>query len=254
MPPVARIVTRRSNFAGGKIVGALGATTRGTTAPFDAQSLETLRLVAEQAGLAITKDRLLKQVEARVQALEQASRHKDDFLALLSHELHTPLNAILSFGQMPADEQLTNPLDVQQAVDDIIVSGRLLLVQVNDLLDMARIEAGQITVEWADVPLAPLLHACKRVVAPLLFVAKRRQRAKRLSPQQSLPAVTHELWCPQNEHLCLCVLGTGKDCFQITEEPAWYCERITYRAGYPRLTHDPEVKTWPVGWLDEEGP
>jgi len=249
MPPVARIVTLRSNFAGGKIVGALEA-----TAPFDAQPLETLRLVAEQGGLAITKDRLLKPVEAHVQALEQVSRHKGDSLALLSHELRAPFNAILGFGQMPTDEQLTDLLDVQQAVDGIIVSERLLLAQVNDLIDMARIEAEQMTVEWAEVPLAPLLHACEYVVAPLLSVAKRRQRAKRLSPQQSLPAVTHQLWCPQNEHLCLCVLGTGKNCFQITEEPAWYGERITYRAGYPRLTHDPEVKTWPVGWLDEEGP
>lgn len=175
-------------FAGGEIVGALGAAARGTTAPFDAQALETLRLVAEQAGLAITNDRLLKQVEAQVQALEQASRHKDDFLASLSHELRTPLNAILGFGQMLADEQLTDPVDVQQAVDDIIVSGRLLLAQVNDLLDMARIEAGQMTVEWADVPLAPLLHACERVVAPLM-AAKRQHFTLYFPEGNSLPPV-----------------------------------------------------------------
>jgi len=161
-------------FAGNETVGVLGAAVRGETAPLDAQSLETMRLVAEQAGLAITKDRLLKQVEAQVRALEQASRHKDDFLASLSHELRTPLNAILGFGEMLTDGLLTDPDEARQAMEDIVGSGRLLLEQVNNLLDMARVEAGQLTVLWSDVSLPPLLHTCERVLLPL--VAAKQQR------------------------------------------------------------------------------
>lgn len=172
--------------AGNETVGVLGAAARGETPPFDAQSLETMRLVAEQAGLAITKDRLLKQVEAQVRALEQASRHKDDFLASLSHELRTPLNAILGFGEMLTDGLLTDPDEAHQAMEDIVGSGRLLLEQVNNLLDMARVEAGQLTVLRSDVPLPPLLYTCERVLLPLI-TAKRQRLCVLLSPD--LPPV-----------------------------------------------------------------
>ena len=109
------------------------------------QSLTTLELVAEQAGLAITKDRLLRQVRAQVQELEEANRHKDDFLASLSHELRTPLNAILGFGRLIADGLIDDADELREAAEDIVASGELLLAQVNDLLDMARVGAGRMT-------------------------------------------------------------------------------------------------------------
>ncbi len=160
--------------AAGEVVGLLSAGARAETAPFDARALATLELVAEQAGLAITKDRLLRRVEAQVAQLEEANRHKDDFLASLSHELRTPLNAILGFGRLIADGLIDDPEERHEAAEDIVASGELLLAQVNDLLDMARIGAGQMTFALEAVALEGVVRSSERVIAPL--VAAKRQR------------------------------------------------------------------------------
>ncbi len=159
--------------AAGEVAGVLIAGARGETPPFDAESLTILELVAEQAGQAITKDRLLRQVRTQVQELEDANRHKDDFLASLSHELRTPLNAILGFGRLIADGLITDGDDLHEAADDIVASGELLLAQVNDLLDMARIGAGRVSLGADAVDVADVVHGCERVLAPL--VAAKRQ-------------------------------------------------------------------------------
>jgi signal transduction histidine kinase len=154
--------------AAGEIVGLLAAAARGGTAAFDAQSLATLELVAEQAGLAITKDRLLRRVEAQVRELEAANRHKDDFLASLSHELRTPLNAILGFGRLIADDLIEDRAELREAAEDIVASGELLLAQVNDLLDMARVGAGRMEVAQEAVDLGMVVRSSERVLAPLI--------------------------------------------------------------------------------------
>jgi PAS domain S-box-containing protein len=167
--------------AEGEVAGVLVAGARAGTPPFDAQSLTTLELVAEQAGLAITKDRLLRQVRAQVQELEEANRHKDDFLASLSHELRTPLNAILGFGRLIADGLIDDGDELHEAADDIVASGELLLAQVNDLLDMARVGAGRMSLGADAVDVADVVHGCERVVAPLI-AAKRQELRVHIPP------------------------------------------------------------------------
>ncbi len=158
--------------AAGAIVGLLAAGARAAMPLLDTQSLATLELVAEQAGQAITKDRLLRQVRAQVVALEEANRHKDDFLASLSHELRTPLNAILGFGRLISDGLLRDADELHIAAEDIVTSGELLLTQVNDLLDMARVRAGQITAYWERVNVAECVRASERVLTPLVAAKK----------------------------------------------------------------------------------
>jgi PAS domain S-box-containing protein len=171
--------------AEGAVVGVLVAGARAATPPFDAQSLTTLELVAEQAGLAITKDRLLRQVEAQVRELEEANRHKDDFLASLSHELRTPLNAILGFGRLIADGLIDDPNELHEAAEDIVASGDLLLAQVNDLLDMARVGAGRMTVGAEAVDITDVCRSCERVLSPLI-TAKRQELAIHIPPETPL--------------------------------------------------------------------
>jgi PAS domain S-box-containing protein len=168
--------------AEGAVVGVLVAGSRAETPPFDHQSLTTLELVAEQAGLAITKDRLLRQVKAQVQELEEANRHKDDFLASLSHELRTPLNAILGFGRLIADGLIDDPHELHEAAEDIVASGNLLLAQVNDLLDMARVGAGRMVVGAEAVDIGDVCRSCERVLSPLI-AAKRQELAIHIPPQ-----------------------------------------------------------------------
>ncbi len=171
--------------AEGTVVGVLVAGARDGTPSFDAQSLTTLELVAEQAGLAMTKDRLLRQVKAQVRELEEANRHKDDFLASLSHELRTPLNAILGFGRLIADDLIDDPDELHEAAEDIVASGELLLAQVNDLLDMARVGAGRMTVGAEAVDVADVCRSCERVLAPLV-AAKRQELVIGVPPETPL--------------------------------------------------------------------
>jgi signal transduction histidine kinase len=82
--------------------------------------------------------------------LESASRHKSEFLANMSHELRTPLNAILGFSQV-LEKRLFGELNEKQEeyVGDILSSGNHLLSLINDVLDLSKVEAGQIELEMA---------------------------------------------------------------------------------------------------------
>jgi signal transduction histidine kinase len=91
--------------------------------------------------------------------LEQVSQHKSEFLANMSHELRTPLNAIIGFADVLQDE-LFGPLNEKQAeyVGDIIDAGRQLLALINDILDLAKAEAGHIDLEVSDVAVDDLVR------------------------------------------------------------------------------------------------
>ena len=92
------------------------------------------------------------------EALEAASRHKSEFLANMSHELRTPLNAIIGFSQV-LKEQMFGELNAAQAeyVDDILSSGEHLLNLINDILDLAKVEAGRMELQPTSFALPGLL-------------------------------------------------------------------------------------------------
>ena len=91
--------------------------------------------------------------------LEVASRHKSEFLANMSHELRTPLNAIIGFSQV-LRQRLFGPLNAKQEeyVDDILASGNHLLGLINDVLDLSKVEAGQVELEVATFSLREALE------------------------------------------------------------------------------------------------
>ena len=80
--------------------------------------------------------------------LEIASQHKSEFLANMSHELRTPLNAIIGFSEV-LSERLFGEMNDKQAeyVGDITDSGRHLLLLINDILDLSKIEAGRMELD-----------------------------------------------------------------------------------------------------------
>ena len=92
--------------------------------------------------------------------LETTSRHKSDFLATMSHELRTPLNAIIGFSEV-LQQQMFGELNERQLayVDDVLAAGRHLLSLINDILDLAKIEAGRMDLELSEVPIADLLRS-----------------------------------------------------------------------------------------------
>ena len=101
----------------------------------------------------------LEQLDEKSRELETASRHKSQFLANMSHELRTPLNAILGFSQLLRGE-VYGDLNAKQEeyLDDILTSANHLLALINDILDLSKVEAGQIELDVAPFSLREALE------------------------------------------------------------------------------------------------
>ncbi|MGH3078606.1 MAG: HAMP domain-containing sensor histidine kinase, partial [Gaiellaceae bacterium] len=101
----------------------------------------------------------MAELDEKSRELEAASLHKSEFLANMSHELRTPLNAVLGFSQVLRDE-LFGELNERQKgyVDDIHSSGNHLLSLINDVLDLSKVEAGQVELEIAPFSLQEALE------------------------------------------------------------------------------------------------
>jgi two-component system, NtrC family, sensor kinase len=101
----------------------------------------------------------LEQLAEKSRELEVASRHKSEFLANMSHEVRTPLNAIVGFSQV-LREKLFGPLNEKQEeyLDDILSSANHLLSLINDILDLSKVEAGEVGLEVAPFSLGEALE------------------------------------------------------------------------------------------------
>lgn len=102
-------------------------------------------------------------------AAETANSHKSDFLARVSHEIRTPLNAIIGFSEMMSEERfgpIGSPRYLEYA-HDIGNSGKHVLDIVNDLLDISKIEAGQVDLEFTAVALNDHLAECVSMLQPM---------------------------------------------------------------------------------------
>jgi PAS domain S-box-containing protein len=99
-------------------------------------------------------------------AAEKASRAKSDFLSAMSHELRTPLNAILGFAQLM--ESSTPPPTVAQTrnLEQILKAGWYLLELINEILDLALIESGKVTLSKEPVSLTEVMLECRAMVEP----------------------------------------------------------------------------------------
>ncbi|MGA9462042.1 MAG: histidine kinase dimerization/phospho-acceptor domain-containing protein, partial [Terracidiphilus sp.] len=108
----------------------------------------TAELVAAQKKVEDYSESILRAKED----IERASRFKDQFLSTMSHELRTPLNAVLGFSELLSDDRY-GPLTERQAryVNHIHTSGQHLLRLINDILDLSKIEAGRLQLNFEDV-------------------------------------------------------------------------------------------------------
>jgi PAS domain S-box-containing protein len=116
----------------------------------------------------VTQQAAHEQLRNDKEAAERASRAKSEFLSRVSHELRTPLNGILGFAQLMAIDR-AHPLATDQArrLDSVLRAGRHLLELINDMLDLARIEQEDFSLQRAPVNLATALEACFSLIQPL---------------------------------------------------------------------------------------
>jgi GAF domain-containing protein len=136
---------REDHLLGGLVMN------RKSAGEFAPEVIELLKTFATQSALAIQNARLFREIEDKSRQLEVASQHKSEFLANMSHELRTPLNAIIGFSEVLA-ERLFGEVNDKQAeyLADILESGRHLLSLINDILDLSKIEAGRMELNFSD--------------------------------------------------------------------------------------------------------
>jgi signal transduction histidine kinase/CheY-like chemotaxis protein len=139
-----------------RIIGSL-VVRRKATGDFTEEALDLLETFASQSALALLNAQLFTALQERSAQLEVASRHKSEFLASMSHELRTPLNAVLGFSEVLLERMFGDINEKQEEyLRDIHNSGKHLLELLNEILDLSKVEAGQMELEFTslDVPAA----------------------------------------------------------------------------------------------------
>jgi len=151
----------------GDVVGAL-VVRRKQPGEFPKSTVDLVETFADQSVLAIQNARLFREIEEKSRELEIASKHKSQFLANMSHELRTPLNAILGYTELILDSIYGEPTEkVRTVLERLQANGKHLLGLINDVLDLSKIEAGQLTLSLDDYSLSDVVHGVVSAVEPL---------------------------------------------------------------------------------------
>jgi len=141
------------------ILGAL-AVLRRDAADFAPTTVSLMQTFADQSVIAMHNAELFREVEERGQQLQVANEHKSQFFANMSHELRTPLNAVLGYAELLVDG-LYGPMPEKaiEVLERVQANGRHLLGLINDVLDISKIEAGQLTLSMADYSLRSVIES-----------------------------------------------------------------------------------------------
>jgi signal transduction histidine kinase len=141
---------------------------RTTVRPFTDKQIELVTAFADQAAIAIENVRLFDEIQNKSRQLEEASQHKSQFLANMSHELRTPLNAILGYAELMADGAYGDPSEKMLGIlKRLEANGKHLLGLINDVLDLSKIEAGQLILELSDYCFQDITQTVRSTLEPL---------------------------------------------------------------------------------------
>lgn len=159
-------------------IGTLGAALVGSLEGFRSSraELERAKKTLEERVAARTAElaRVNQELKRRAEELAAASRSKDEFLTNVSHELRTPLNSIIGLTQLVRDGLTDSPEETRQFLDQVLLSSRHLLTLINDVLDLAKLEAGKVQLDLSEVDPADVVDDVLKIVEPLALQKKLR--------------------------------------------------------------------------------
>jgi signal transduction histidine kinase len=167
-----------------RIVGAL-VVRRKAAGELPKSTIDLLQTFAAQSVLAIQNARLFNEIRVKSHELEVASQHKSQFLANMSHELRTPLNAILGYTELVLDSIYGDvPERMRSVLKRVQSNGKHLLGLINDVLDLSKIEAGQLQLSLEDYSIRDVVHSVFTLVEPL---AEEKHLALKVELPDDLP-------------------------------------------------------------------
>ena len=170
----------------GRVIGGLSVRRKAAGA-FPQPIVDLLQTFATQSVIAIQNARLFREIDEKSRQLEVASKHKSQFLANMSHELRTPMNAVLGYTDLILDNIFGDvPEAIRDTLERVKANGHHLLGLINDVLDLSKIEAGQLVLSLSDYSMGEVVHAAVSAVESL--AAEKKLALKATVPADLPPA------------------------------------------------------------------
>lgn len=167
-----------------RIVGTLMVRRR-QPGKFRKDIVDLMQPFASQSALAIQNARLFREIEEKSRQLEAASQHKSQFLANMSHELRTPLNAILGYTELMRDGLYgALPTKIEEVLERVQRNGKHLLDLINDVLDLSKIEAGQLVLRMDEYSMKNVLQT---VVSAMESLASAKNLPLKVDLSEDMP-------------------------------------------------------------------
>jgi signal transduction histidine kinase/DNA-binding response OmpR family regulator len=153
---------------GGKVTGVLDIQSNVVNA-FTQNEIAVLQILADQIAVAIENSRAFELSQKAVEEMHEIDRIKNQFMANMSHELRTPLNSIIGFSRVIL-KGIDGPVNEIQAQDlaAIYTSGQHLLSLINNILDLSKIEAGKMELQYSEINLADVINGALSTASGLI--------------------------------------------------------------------------------------